>query len=91
MDDLRKFFPNTKLNTEELRETIKKITQMTDEGFFFCYKCFKYLGTIPTDPNCKYCYQFYCKKCADNFYNSGNTEICRYKCLQCVETAIYDR
>lgn len=96
MNDLTESFPGCKLTTAELRETIRSITQMPDSGdsvYYFCYRCFKYLGVNnPSSAGgavcCKVCYQFYCHNCAIgvSVFGAGK-EIDSKKCLQCIENA----
>lgn len=93
MDDLSHNFPDCKLSTEEIRDTIRKILQI-EEGYF-CYKCFRLVGLGVTPKNadlCTGCYQFYCRDCAKLLYSDAEKQevtlsqkISPNRCIQCIE------
>lgn len=90
MNDLTSYFPGVTLNTEEIRSVIRNVTGMLEnqnEIFYFCYKCFKYIGVNkPSGLLCKVCFQFYCKDCSLLLsVNRGSKEIDPKRCLQCLE------
>ena len=90
MDDLTHHFPNCTLKTEEIREAIQAITGMSDSGidiYYFCYKCFKYLGmNNPSALCCKICYRFYCSSCSIPLsVDRTGRVIDPRKCIQCMD------
>lgn len=90
MNDLTQFFPHCTLKTENIREVIRNIIGMTEndaENHYFCYKCFKYIGTnSPKGVCCKKCFQFYCKNCAIPLSTDRiGRDIDSKKCIQCIE------
>lgn len=93
MEDLTKYFPGCKLNTEQLRIVIKKCIRVKDNDYF-CYKCFKFLGVgigIPKNCYlCKKCYQFYCNDCGYKYRNDRQNEIDPSICIQCIDTNKYN-
>lgn len=93
MDDLTNCFPNCTLTTEEIRETIRKVLGMTeDQGgiYYFCYKCFRYLGiNTPKGNCCRRCYQFYCKQCSIPLSIDRTGQVIDpTKCIQCLDNQL---
>lgn len=80
MNDLTQFFPGCILNTEEIRETIKKIL---GSDICYCYKCFLLIS--PNSTSCKICYQLYCDDCARKIIIKDTRNINPKYCLYCEE------
>ena len=94
MNNLTELFPDCKLTTLQIREVIRSVLGMTESSeniYYFCYKCFRYIGTnVPKGLNCRHCFQIYCSDCALLLsVNRQGKEIDRKKCLQCQENLSY--
>ena len=86
MEDLTKYFPGCKLNTEQIRETIRSILGIGLYSHFFCYRCFKHVGETTTKAVCcQKCYQPYCERCVKYYTGIGTSGIDPDKCGQCIE------
>lgn len=90
MEDLTKHFPNSGLTTKQIRETIIKITGLTEDKYYFCYKCFKFLGeNIPKCLKCETCYRFYCENCSPGISHGVRQKyIDTDRCPQCIENRL---
>lgn len=84
MEELKNKFHGCSLNTEKIRETIKKILKV-DDSTFFCYKCFALIGPYNKCLFCKKCYQPYCFACGKTILKPGTYYIEVSKCFQCIE------
>jgi hypothetical protein len=90
MEDLTKHFIGCKLNTEQIRESIKNILKVDPYIPFFCYRCFKNVNvTSQKVACCDKCFQPYCYDCMHHLAGpgSGPSGIDPAKCIQCLENS----